>query len=226
MTYELYIGDRTFSSWSLRGWLMLEKFGLPFNATLVGLYSGTMATDLAELSPARLVPALKTPEGDVIGETLAMAETLAERHPTSGLWPQNATLRARARWLCAEMASGFGALRDACPMQLQHVDQGFRPSDAVLADLDRLEDIWSSARTLSGSKEGWLMGGYSLADVFFAAVAARVIGYDLPVSDTSRAYCMDIIRDPAFQAWRAEGLKTTYDPFPYSASGAVRDWPA
>lgn len=225
MTYDLYIGDRTFSSWSLRGWLMLEKFGLPYRTHLVGLYSGTMAEDLAPLAPARLVPALQTPEGEVIGETLAMAETLAERHPQAGLWPGDAALRTRARWLCAEMTSGFDAVRAACPMQLQHVNQGFRPSDAVLADLDRLEEIWSAARTLSGAKTGWLMTDYSLADVFYAPVAARIIGYDLPVSTSSRTYCEEVIRDPAFRAWRAEGLKTTYDPFPYPMDGATADWP-
>ena len=96
MTYDLYIGDRTFSSWSLRGWLMLQKFGLPFETHLTGLYSGTLQQDLAELSPARLVPALRTPDGIVVGETLAMAETLAERHPDAGIWPQDAVARARA----------------------------------------------------------------------------------------------------------------------------------
>ncbi|MEP2641309.1 glutathione S-transferase [Roseobacter sp.] len=226
MTYDLYIGDRTFSSWSLRGWLMLEKFNLPHRVHMVGLYGGTMAQDLAALAPARLVPALTTPQGDIIGESLAMAETLAELHPDAGLWPQAAPLRARARWLCAEMASGFGALRGACPMQLQHVAKGAPPSDAVQADLDRIETIWASARALSGASDGWLMGDYSLADVFYAPVAARIIGYDLPVSKEARAYCMTTISDPAFKAWRAEGLNVTYDPFPYPADGPVTDWPA
>ncbi|GFE50606.1 glutathione S-transferase [Roseobacter cerasinus] len=225
MTYDLYIGDRTFSSWSLRGWLMLENFKLPYRAYLVGLYSGTMAADLGPLAPARLVPALRTPEGDVIGETLAMAETLAERHPVAGLWPTDPALRIRARWLCAEMASGFSALRAACPMQLAHVNTGFQPSAAVLADLDRIEEIWSAARALSGAADGWLMGAYSLADVFYAPVAARIVGYDLPVSDTSREYCMKTLADPAFQTWRAEGLKVRYDPFPYPVHGTAGPWP-
>ena len=95
MTYDLYIGDRTFSSWSLRGWLMLEKFGLPYRAHLVGLYSGTMAQDLAPLAPTRLVPALRLPDGTVVGETLAMAETLAERHPDAGLWPADPAARGQ-----------------------------------------------------------------------------------------------------------------------------------
>lgn len=103
MTYDLYIGDRTHSSWSLRGWLMLEAFGLPFRTRMVGLYSGTMASDLAPVAPARLVPAMRTPDGIAVGDTLAMAETLAERHPEAGLWPPilpTAPLRAGCRPRC------------------------------------------------------------------------------------------------------------------------------
>ena len=225
MTYDLFIGDRTFSSWSLRGWLMLEKFGLPYRTHLVGLYSGTMAQDLLPLAPARLVPALRTPEGVIIGETLAMAETLAERHPDAGLWPADATARSRARWLCAAMASGFGALRSACPMQLQHVNTGFTPSEEVRADLSRIEELWAFARQAAEIDGAWLFGRYSLADVFYAPVCARIVGYDLPVSYEARAYCDATLADPAFRAWRAEGLKTVYDPFPYAMGEDTAPWP-
>jgi len=225
MTYDLYIGDRTFSSWSLRGWLMLEKFDLPYRSHLVGLYSGTMADDLASVAPAKLVPALRTPEGTVVGETLAMAETLAERHPDAGLWPKDAAARANARWFCAAMASGFGALRDACPMQLQHVNVGFAASHAVLADIARIETLWAHAKSQTKTDGPWLFGAYSLADAFYAPVAARIIGYDLPVSEAAQQYCNTTITDPAFKAWRAEGLKTTYDPFPYDMGVATRPWP-
>lgn len=225
MTYDLYIGDRTFSSWSLRGWLMLEKFNLPHRTHMVGLYSGTMADDLRAISPARLVPVLKTPDGDVIGETLAMGETLAERHPDARLWPADPGLRARARWLCAEMASGFSTLRSECPMQLQHVNKGFAVSAAVQADLNRVDTIWAEARKMCDISGPWLFGAYSLADVFYAPVAARIIGYDLPVSDAARTYCLRSIGDPAFQRWRAEGLKISYDPFPYDMGLQTAPWP-
>jgi glutathione S-transferase len=86
MTYDLFIGDRTFSSWSLRGWLMLEKFGLSHRTHLVGLYAGTMAQDLKPMHPARLVPVMRDSDGIVIFDSLAMAETLAERHPEAGMW--------------------------------------------------------------------------------------------------------------------------------------------
>ncbi len=225
MTYELYIGDRLFSSWSLRGWLMFEKFNIPCNTHMTGLYSGTLAADMAALAPARLVPAVRTPDGTVIGESLAIAETLAENFPDAGLWPAKAGARATARWLCAEMTSGFGALRDACPMQLQFVHQGFAPSDAVKADLARIEALWDHARAVSGSRSGWLFGDYCLADVFYAPVAARIIGYDLAVSAPARAYCEALLSDPSVLEWRREALKTSYDPFPYDMGLPTRDWP-
>lgn len=139
MTYDLYIGDRSFSSWSLRGWLMFENFGIPVRSHLVGLYSGTMAEDLATLAPARLVPVMRLPDGNVVGDTLAMGETLAERHPDAGLWPKDPAARALARWLVAEMHSGFSELRGDCPMMLRHAWDGFQPSPEVQADVQRLE---------------------------------------------------------------------------------------
>ncbi len=226
MTYNLYIGDRTFSSWSLRGWLMLEKFNLPYRTHLVGLYSGTMASDLADLAPARLVPVMRTSEGMVVGESLAMAETLAERHPDAGMWPTDAAARAAARWLCAEICAGFTTLRGVCPMQLQHVNKGFPVSDNLQEDLDRLETLWAYASAQRTDVGPWLFGGYSLADVFYAPVAARIVGYDLPVSEAARAYCKTAINDTAFKAWRAEGLKTIYDPFPYDMGVPTVSWPA
>ena len=224
MTYTLYIGDRMYSSWSLRGWLMLEKFSLPYDAQLVGLYSGTMAQDLADLAPARLVPTLKLPDGTVVGETMAMAETLAERHPDAGLWPRDATSRATARWLCAEMAAGFSALRSACPMQLSHIWQGFQPSEAVLTDLRRIEALFAHARKISGHATGSLFGAYSLAEVFYTPVAARIVGYDLPVSDATRAYCIDLLRDPAVLSWQEAAREVRYDPEPYLLDLDRKPW--
>ena len=225
MTYDLYIGDRLFSSWSLRGWLMFEKFDLPCRTHLLGLYSGSLAQDLEPLAPARLVPVVRTPEGCVIGESLAIAETLAERHPDKNLWPQDAAQRARTRWLCAEMTAGFLALRSECPMQLRHVNSGFIASDAVRSDLRRIETLWQSAWDMTGSDSDWLFGTYSLADVFFAPVAARIIGYNLEVSEAVHAYCLRAISDPAVVAWRVAGLEVTYDPFPYEIHAPETPWP-
>ncbi|MCA0857037.1 glutathione S-transferase [Phaeobacter italicus] len=224
MAYQLYIGDRKYSSWSLRGWLMLEKFNLPHSTTLVEMFSGTMAAQMAPLAPARLLPTLVLPEGTVVGETVAIAETLAERHPEAGLWPADPAARATARWLVAEMASGFGALRGACPMQLAHIYQGFEPSDAVLADLARIETLFDHARKISGAAEGWLFGEYSLADAFYAPVAARIVGYDLPVSERMRAYCQLTLSDPVLLQWQARIDETVYDTNPYPIDLPHRPW--
>ncbi|MWB77709.1 glutathione S-transferase [Pseudooceanicola sp. 216_PA32_1] len=225
MTYDLFIGDQTFSSWSLRGWLMFEKFGIPVRVNMVGLYAGTMAADLAPLAPARLVPVMRLPDGVVVGDTLAMAETLAERHPQAGLWPADPAARALARWMVAEMHSGYGALRAACPMQLLHRYEGFAPPAEVLADLARIEEMWTLARDRHGADGPWLFGAYSLADVFFAPVAARIAGYGLPVGPGAAAYVAQVLEETAFRQWRAQGLVTRYDPVPYAMDLPVAPWP-
>jgi glutathione S-transferase len=224
MTYQIYLGDRTFSSWSLRGWLMLDSFDLPYQIHMVGLYSGSMAQDLAHLAPARMVPTLQLPDGTAVGETMAIGETLAERHPDAGLWPSDPAQRATARWLSAEMCAGFGALRSACPMQLLHVYEGFEVDEAVKQDLARIELLWTHARDMAD--EGpWLFGAWSLADVFFAPVCARIVGYDLPVSDAAREYCLKVLERDDLRHWRREGQKVSYDPVPYAMDLKTRPWP-
>ncbi|MBU0643781.1 MAG: glutathione S-transferase [Alphaproteobacteria bacterium] len=225
MSYDLFIGDKGFSSWSLRGWLLFEKFDIPFREHMIGLYSGTMQQDLAPLAPARFVPTARTPEGWVIGESIALAETLAERHPEAGIWPADPEARVFARWLVAEMHAGFAALRSACSMQLFHQYQGFVVSDAVQTDLDRLETMLGHAFAHFSGAGPWLFGAYSAADAFYAPVAARIAGYDLPVSERLTAYVAAHLNDPAFKAWRAEGIKLSYDPMPYALDLPKTDWP-
>ena len=225
MTYDLYIGDRTFSSWSLRGWLMLEKSGLPFRTHLLGLYSGTLAADLAPLAPARTVPVLRTPEGHVLTDTLAIAETLAERHPDAGLWPEDPAARALARSIVAEMHSGFSALRNACPMMLAHAWTGFPASKAVMDDVARIDALWSLARARHGAGGPWLFGGYTIADAFYAPVATRFATYGLDIGPEAQAYVAAHLADPAFRAWRDEGLRVRYDPMPYRQDATPAPWP-
>ncbi|MCK0141867.1 glutathione S-transferase [Aliiroseovarius sp. F20344] len=226
MIYDLYIGDQSFSSWSLRGWLMFEKFGVPYRTHMAGLYSGTLKQDLEKLAPARFVPAICTPEGTPVGDSLAIAETLAERHPEAGLWPKDPAARALARWLVAEMHSGFDALRDACPMQLLGTVEGFEPSKEVKADLLRIEELWNTAWTQFGRESSpWLFGDYSLADVFYAPVAARIAGFGLPVGEAAQNYVAAHLSDPAFRRWRAIGLLKSYDPVPYIDGLPLADWP-
>lgn len=229
MTYDLFIGDKGFSSWSLRGWLLFEKFDIDVNVHMLGLYSGTMKQEMAKLAPARFVPTVRTPEGWVIGESIAIVETLAERHPDAGLWPKDAQARIYARWLVAEMHAGFATLRNDCPMQLFKQVQSFNVSEALKADIARLEDILGHAfDSFSGGAPytgGWLFGDYCAADAFYAPVAARIAGYNLPVSDRLAAYVRTHLRDPAFKSWRAEGISVTYDPFPYDLGANSQPWP-
>jgi len=225
MTYELILGDRTFSSWSLRGWLMLEKFGLPYKTKMVGLYSGTMAQDMAAYAPARTVPAMKTPEGHILSDSISMAETLAEENPDARLWPADAGARALARNLVAEMHSAFGALRDECPNNIAFVWDGFEVSDAVKRDLARIEYLWALARERYGANGPWLFGEYTLADVFFAPVACRMTTYGLPQSALAKAYVKTHLTEPAFRAWRKEALTEVHEPFPYDLPYPRKDWP-
>ncbi len=225
MTYDLYLGDRSFSSWSLRGWLMFEKYNIPHRVHMLDLYDGGLAASLAALAPARLVPTMRTPAGEVVGETMAIAETLAERHPDAGLWPADPAARARARWLAAEMHAGFNALRNECPMQLLHQYRGFEPSAALMQDLQRLQQLWTDTRQRFGDGGPWLFGAYSLADAFYAPVAARIAGYDLPVEDAAAAYVATVLSDTAFRRWRTMGLLKSHDPVPYAMDLSTGDWP-
>lgn len=211
MAYTLAIGDRAYSSWSLRGWLMFARFGLPVSIETAAMYTPAFQDLLAGFGAARLVPALRVTGGDggpdfVVWDTMAIAETLTERHPGIPFWPAAPDLRALARSLAAEMHSGFTALRSACPMNLRRSYRGFATSSEVKADLARIEVLWDVAFTARRDPEPWLFGAPSLADVYFAPVAARIAGYGLSVGAAARAYVALQLADPAFRQWRAMGL--------------------
>lgn len=227
MTYQLAIGDRTYSSWSLRGWLLFEKFGIPVKVQTGRLYSDDFQRLLSEFAPARLVPAMRVPEGWVVAETLAIAETLAERHPEAGIWPADPADRAMARWIAAEMHAGFSSLRGDCPMNLQKSYTGIAHRPEVLADLARIEALWRMAwaRRGAAAEGGWLFGSYSAADAFFAPVAARIAGYDLPASEAGQAYVAAHLADPSFRRWRAMGWAQHIDQPFYHRDYAQRPWP-
>jgi glutathione S-transferase len=164
-------------------------------------------------------------DGAVVSESLAIAEELASRHPEAGIWPAHARARATARTLAAEMASGFSALRNACPMNLRHAYSGFASSAEVDADLRRIERIWAHARATCGGDTPWLCGAYSAADAFFAPVAARIAGYGLDVAEDARAYVAAHLADPAFRRWRAMGLVQGADLPWYARDLARVAWP-
>ncbi len=205
MTYALLIGDRSYSSWSLRGWLPFDHWQIPVRVQATILYRDSFASDLESFAPGlRTVPAVKTPEGGLLTDSIAIAWHLAEAFPDRGLLPSDPVDRALALSLIAEMHSGYTALRGACPMNLRTAWEGVAPSDAVLADLARIEARWGAALDRSGGP--FLFGAYTLADVFYAPVAMRIAGYGLPVSASTQAYVDAHLAHPSLRRWRAMGM--------------------
>jgi glutathione S-transferase len=224
MTYDLVIGDRAYSSWSLRGWLLFDAFGLPVKLHIARLYTDELPTLLKQFHPGKTAPTMRTPDGVVVPETIAIAEELASRHPEAGIWPADPKARAVARVLAAEMHAGFTALRNHCPMNLRVSYEDCAPPQAVLDDLTRLEVIWDWARAETGAKV-WLAGEYSAADAFFAPVATRIATYNLPVSDRAMAYVQAHLAHPSFRRWRAMGLVDGADQEFYRRPYPLRPWP-
>ncbi len=226
MTYDLVIGDRGYSSWSLRGWLLFDAFGIPVRTHSARLYTDELPKLLADgFFPGRTAPTMRTPDGVVVPETIAIAEELASRHPEAGIWPADPKARATARVLAAEMHAGFTALRSHCPMNLRVSYTDCAPPDEVLADLDRLQQMWDWARQLTGAKGPWLCGDYSAADAFFAPVATRIATYNLPVGAAALAYVNAHLAHPSFRRWRAMGLVDGADQPFYRRDYPRRDWP-
>lgn len=225
MTYDLVIGDRAYSSWSLRGWLLFDAFGIPVRTHFARLYTDELPNLLKSYVPARTAPTMRTPDGLVVPESLAIAEELASRHPEAGVWPADPKARAVARVLAAEMHAGFVALRNHCPMNLRVSYTDCAPPSEVLADLARLDLIWSWARQQTGATGAWLCGAYSAADAFFAPVATRIATYNLPVSPAAMAYVQAHLHHPSFRRWRAMGMVDGPDQDFYRRDYPRRDWP-
>lgn len=223
MTYDLVIGDRAYSSWSLRGWLLFDAFGIPVKTHLARLYSDELPIMLRDYAPAKTAPTMRTPDGVVVPETIAIAEELASRHPQAGIWPQDPKARAVARVVAAEMHAGFGALRSHCPMNLRVSYTDCAPPAEVLADLARLERVWAWAKAQTGG--AWLAGDYSAADAFYAPVAARIAGYNLPVSPQAMAYVQAHLAHPSFRRWRAMAQVDGADQDFYRRPWPQRPWP-
>jgi glutathione S-transferase len=225
MTYDLAIGDRAYSSWSLRGWLLFDAFGIPVNTISARLYTDELPNLLKDFYPSRTAPTLRTEDGVVIPETIAIAEELATRHPSAGLWPADPAARATARVLAAEMHAGFTALRSYCPMNLRVSYTDCDPPAEVLADLRRLETLWAWARKVTKSETQWLTGAYSAADAFYAPVASRIATYNLPVSAEAAAYVQAHLAHPSFRRWRAMGMVDGADQEFYRRPFPRRPWP-
>ncbi|MGH8352362.1 MAG: glutathione S-transferase family protein [Pseudomonas sp.] len=206
MSLTLVIGDKSISSWSLRAALALELTGAPYDEVLVHLDRADSHARLLAHSPSGRVPLLKTEEGPV-WDSLAIAEYLAERFPEAHLWPRGQYARAVARSACAEMHSGFVALRTQMPMNLKR-DQALESVPAeVQADIQRILELWAQCRQRFGQDGPFLFGHASLADAFFAPVAARLRSYRVALPEAAAAYVDTLYQWPAFQGWYQAALE-------------------
>lgn len=198
---HLVIGNRTYSSWSLRGWLLVKQSGMPFDETVIPLDRPDTAGRIRAFSPAGKVPLLK--DGNLtVWDSLAMAEYLADQAPDAGFWPDDPEARAVARSISAEMHSGFAALREAWPMNLKRTGPPRPPSPAVQADIARIDAIWSDCRTRFGGDGPFLFGEWTAADAMYAPVVSRFISYGAGISDLSAAYRNAVWTHEWYVEWR------------------------
>ncbi|PZO03210.1 MAG: glutathione S-transferase [Hyphomicrobiales bacterium] len=202
---KLVIANKNHSSWSLRPWLLLTEFGIPFEEVLIPF--GQTFDDpawkraITAFSPAGKVPALV--DGDIkVWESLAIMEHVADTRPDLPIWPQDPTARAMARSISAEMHAGFQALRAACPMNLAWVHEARDRGPKVAADVARISAIWREARERFGSSGPFLFGAFSAADAMFAPVTARFTGYRIAPDSVCAAYCEAVQATKGFQSWR------------------------
>lgn len=201
---KLIIGNKNYSSWSLRPWLVLKHFNIPFDEEQVLLSGEGWRETIRKKSPSGKVPVLI--DGDlVVPETIAIIEYLNDKYPAKGIWPSNRIERAKARAAAAEMHGGFSALRNAAPMNLKASHPGKVNPDLIANDLKRLERLWGDLLSQSGGP--YLFGNFNGADAMFAPVATRIRTYELAVSDVAAEYVEAIYALPAFQEWLAAAVK-------------------
>ena len=209
---KLVIGNKNYSSWSMRAWVVMRQSGIDFQEVMLRFdgfsLDSQFKTRIAEVSPAGQVPVLI--DADLaIWDTLAIAEYLAEKFPERQLWPSLVAARARARSVCAEMHGGFSALRSACPMNIEArlPEVGalaMRDKPAVRTDLNRIVTMWSEL--LRQSKGPMLFGQFSIADAYYAPVVMRLLTYQLPVPADVRAYMDRVTNLESVGAWMQDAL--------------------
>jgi glutathione S-transferase len=203
--YTLYIGNKNYSTWSLRAWVLMKAMGIPFAEKRILLYRPESPELLRDVSPSGRVPCLH--DGDVvIWDTLAIAEYLAERH--SGIWPADATARAWARSAAAEMHSGFARLRDEMGMNVR-LRVMRTPSPEVSAEIARILALWVEGRERFGHDGDFLCGAFTAVDAFWCPVAFRFQTYGVPLAGPAQAYCAALLALPAMREWAADAARET-----------------
>ncbi len=205
---KLVIGDKNYSSWSMRPWLLLTHFGIPFEEVLIELDEPATKATILTYSASGKVPCLVSDDGFAVWDSLAIAETLADRYPQHALWPREANARARARSVCAEMHSAFGALRNAMPMNIRLTRPGVGTQPDVLADIARIDALWRECLAASGGP--FLFGEFCIADAMYAPVAMRFNSYRPKLSPEAAAYAQRVTALPAVAAWIEAARRETH----------------
>ncbi len=196
------IGNKNYSSWSLRGWLALKQTGAAFDEVVVPLDRPDTKERLLAAGPSARVPVLR--HGALtVWDSLAIGEYLAERFPQAGLWPADAEARAVARAVTAEMHAGFAALRDHMPMDLRGRYPGLGRGPGVAEDIARVLAIWEDCRARFGRGGDYLFGGFSLADAAYAPVVTRFVTYEVALEGPAAAYRDAVVAWPALREWTA-----------------------
>lgn len=196
----LVIGNKNYSSWSLRAWLVARKSGLDFEEKRIPLNTPEFESAIATYSPTRRVPVLQD-QGLVIWDSLGIAEYLNETYANHTLWPGETKTRAIARCATAEMHSGFPTLRHGMPMNVRARGRGVPSSPALDADIARIISLWQQCRDVYGAAGPWLFGAFSIADAFFAPVVFRFITYGVPLTPVAQAYVEWVQADAEIQTW-------------------------
>jgi glutathione S-transferase len=200
------IGNKNYSSWSMRPWVLMKQLGIAFDEVRLRFHSSEWDAQIERWSPSRMVPVLWRGEQSV-WDSLAIMETLHDWHPGAGVWPGDATARAFARSIAAEMHSGFRDLRSSMPMNIRssHPGRGLTPE--TQANIARIERLWGEARRRFGADGPFLFGAFCAADAMYAPVVMRFRTYAVKLSPESGRYCEAILSAPGVRAWIDEALK-------------------
>jgi len=200
MKSKLIIGNKNYSSWSLRAWFLLREADIDFDEHRIALDVEDTARQIAEFSPAGKVPVLLLDDA-AVWDSLAIAETVAEHWPEKNLWPRDSATRAHARSISAEMHSGFGELRSRMPMNCRAMGRRVALPDELTRDIDRVFDIWSDCYRRYGDKGSWLFGEFSIADAMYAPVVLRLRTYGINLPESARHYANRVLQSEAMQEW-------------------------
>ncbi|MCP3726592.1 glutathione S-transferase family protein [Paraburkholderia sp. CNPSo 3272] len=205
---KLVIGDKNYSSWSMRPWVLLKHFGIAFEEVLIELDEPATRSSILAFSASGKVPCLVGDDGFAVWDSLAIAETLAERFPQHALWPRDANARARARSVSAEMHSGFGEVRNHMPMNIRKVKPGAGATPGALADVARIDALWRECLAASGGP--FLFGEFSIADAMYAPVVMRFNSYQPKLSPEAAAYAQRVSALPAVIEWVEAARRETH----------------